>query len=138
MAQKAKMDVRTGVAHGLATRAELAPNRKVRRREPPSAGGALEIMLPEASRKTTLSDFFLVMASSDMSGSSTSSNSCNPIAKQTMLERSPNPVLDGPSRVPAVAATSPKDMKTDANPRANTMVGIVGFPSLRSPAAVVI
>lgn len=53
--QKAKIDVRTGVAHGLATTADDAPRRKVRTRDPLLALPVVEVvddkMLPEASRR---------------------------------------------------------------------------------------
>lgn len=72
------------------------------------------------------------------SGICSSSSNCSPMASEIRLDRSPNGVEGPPpNKVPAVAAITPKVMNTDASPAAKTKVGMVGFLSFRSPAAVV-
>ena len=138
--QKAKMDVKTGVAQGLATTADDAPRKKVRRRDPPSPSPlVLDRILPDASRRIkSLEEEDWNILLMEGRGNCNSSSNCNPMVKDIRLDKRPSGVEGPPpNKVPAVAAMTPKVMNTDANPAAKTRVGMVGFLSFRSPAAVV-
>mmetsp|Transcript_24409 Transcript_24409/g.34407 ORF Transcript_24409/g.34407 Transcript_24409/m.34407 type:complete len:231 (-) Transcript_24409:402-1094(-) len=156
------MDVKTGVAHGLATKALDPPNRNVRIIAPawlfpfcciPSLF-SVGSMVPLPSSKISdedCEDLFDCSRgrsnSKDGNGKLTKFNSCNPMTRQTPEDNAattnspkppesppPTPLL--PKTPPTDAAISPRVQNTEANPAANATVGMRACLSSRSPAAV--